>query len=125
MDYRLDVTFRHESSNKNYSNVPGFFAADGNAAETSATAGNQWHCHFVPDEVGLWTYSVVFVTGTNVSVNGGGTPTSFHGVTGNFSILPSDKTGRDHRGKGRLQYVGEHHLKFADGEWFLKAGVDR
>jgi hypothetical protein len=33
--------------------------------------------------------------------------------------------GRDHRGKGRLQYVGEHHLRFAEtGEWFLKAGAD-
>jgi hypothetical protein len=120
----LDVTFIHLSTNKTYI-VPGFFAADGNAAETSATAGNQWHCNFAPDDPGVWTYSVVFVAGRNVSVTGGGVPTSFHGVTGNFSIAISDKSGRDHRGKGRLQYVGEHHLKFADGEWFMKAGVDR
>ena len=36
-NYRLDVTFT--KGNKSYK-VPGFFAADGNAAETSATSGN-------------------------------------------------------------------------------------
>jgi hypothetical protein len=38
---------------------------------------------------------------------------------------PSDKTGRDHRGKGRLQYVGGRYLRFAEtGEYFLKQGAD-
>ena len=38
---------------------------------------------------------------------------------------PTDKTGRDFRAKGRLQYVGKHHLRFAGtGEYFLKAGAD-
>jgi hypothetical protein len=67
-----------------------------------------------------------FVTGSNVAVAmTGGTPTSFHGQTGSFTVAASNKAGRDLRGKGRLQYVGQHHLKFADGEWFLKAGLDR
>ena len=39
-------------------------------------------------------------------------------------MLLTDKTGRDHRGKGRLRYVGRHHLQFANGEYFLKAGAD-
>ena len=44
---------------------------------------------------------------------------------GSFVIGPTDKTGRDHRGKGRLQYVGKHHLRFAEtGEFFLKQGSD-
>jgi hypothetical protein len=73
----------------------------------------------------LWTYDAQFVTGTNVAVNGGGTPTSFDGDAGSFVVVASDKTGRDHRGKGRLLYVGEHHLQFAEGEWFLKVGADR
>ena len=124
MDYRLDVTFRLASTGQ-IRTVPGYFAADGNAAETSASAGRKWHCHFAPDATGVWTYRAAFWTGTNVSVMGGGTPTSFHGATGNFSIAPSDKKGRDHRGTGRLQYVYDHHLKFADGGWFMKAGVDR
>jgi Domain of unknown function (DUF5060) len=123
MDYRLDVTFTHSTARKQYV-VPGYFAADGNAAETSSSSGNQWYCHFAPDEIGLWQFDVAFVTGKNVAVNEGGTPAAFNGESGSFLISPSDKTGRDHRGKGRLRYVGEHHLQFGEGEWFLKAGVD-
>ena len=61
-----------------------------------------------------------------MSQNGGGTSAGFFdGESGSFDILPTDKTGRDHRGKGLLEYVGEHHLRFAEnGEWFLKAGAD-
>ena len=124
MDYRLDVTFTHGKTKKSYI-VPGYFAADGNAAETSASNGTQWHCHFSPDEIGLWSYNVSFMTGKDVAVNSGGTASYFDGTTGAFEILDSDKTGRDHRGKGRLRYVGAHHLQFAEGEWFLKAGADR
>jgi Domain of unknown function (DUF5060) len=123
MDYRLDVTFTHSTTRKQYV-VPGYFAADGNAAETSSSSGNQWHCHFAPDETGLWQFDVAFVTGKNAAVNEGGIPVAFDGESGTFMISPSDKSGRDHRGKGRLKYVGEHHLQFAEGEWFLKAGVD-
>jgi hypothetical protein len=48
-----------------------------------------------------------------------------HGLTGSFIVEPTDKTGDDFRAKGRLNYVGRHHLQFAEtGEWFLKAGVD-
>jgi Domain of unknown function (DUF5060) len=126
MDYRLNVVFTHIATGKQY-NVPGYFAADGNAAETSASSGDQWYCHFAPDEIGVWTFITSFVGGSNVAVSTTtGVPTSFHGQTGSFSIQSSNKTGRDHRGKGQLQYVGQHHLQFAEtGEWFLKAGVDR
>src|SRR6187401_3323801 len=40
MDYRMTVTFAHESGTPSYT-VPGYFAADGNAANSSATAGNK------------------------------------------------------------------------------------
>jgi hypothetical protein len=39
-------------------------------------------------------------------------------------VAETDKTGRDHRGKGRLRYMNKHHLQFADGTWFMKAGAD-
>ncbi len=122
-DYRLDVTF--SNGNKQYK-VPGYFAADGNAANTSATSGNVWRVHFAPDETGTWTYEVSFKTGNDVAINGGGASAGFmDGRTGNFNITPSDKSGRDHRAKGRLKYVGEHYLQFAEtGEWFVKAGAD-
>ena len=39
LDYRLSVSFAHQASGESRV-VPGFFAADGDAAESSATAGN-------------------------------------------------------------------------------------
>lgn len=128
MDYRLDVTFSHSGTGKSYV-VPGYFAADGNAANTSATSGNVWRVHFAPDEIGAWTYSASFRTGTNVAVSTVASPGSsagfFDGASGAFEIGVTDKSGRDLRGKGRLEYVGERYLKFAgDGDYFLKQGPD-
>ena len=40
--------------------VPGYFAADGNASESSAVSGNVWRCVFRPPTVGLWTATVTF-----------------------------------------------------------------
>src|SRR4026207_2320374 len=46
-DYRLIVTFTHESGTPRYE-VPGYFAADGDAANSSASAGNKWRAHVSP-----------------------------------------------------------------------------
>ncbi len=124
--YRLNVTFTKED--KSYT-VPGYFAADGNAAETSADQGNKWRVHFAPDETGKWNYSVSFRKGKNIAVsndpNAGGSAGFMDGVSGSFDIAPTNKTGRDNRTKGRLQYIGERYLRFAEtGEYFLKAGAD-
>lgn len=131
-DYRLDVTFFNAmvaDESKRTFVVPGYFAADGEAADTSAEAGNLWRVHFSPPATGRWTYKARFVTGPNVAMAWPdqvvGTPTAFDGVTGTFTVRETDKTGRDLRGKGLLEYVGQHHLRFAGtGEWFLKCGSD-
>jgi len=103
LNYRLNVTFRHGA--KVYV-VPGYYAADGNAAESSATAGNLWRVDFVPDEVGTWTYTASFRTGPEVAVSldpNAGTATSFDGTRGAFTVAPSDKTGRDARANCMLR----------------------
>src|SRR5690348_10232827 len=43
-DFALTVEFTHESGTPKYK-VPGYFAADGNAANTSADAGTKWRAH--------------------------------------------------------------------------------
>lgn len=48
-DYRLSVTFTHAATGTDLT-VPGYFAADGKAAETSATGGTKWRVHFTPHE---------------------------------------------------------------------------
>lgn len=127
-DYRMDVTFSHPTSGKSYL-VPGFFAADGDAAESSADSGNIWQTVFSPDETGTWNYSVSFRTGADVAVSSapdsGTTASFFDGASGTFNVLATDKPASDLRAKGRLQYVGKHHLRFAEtGEFFLKCGTD-
>jgi hypothetical protein len=124
MDYRLNVTFTH--GNKVYV-VPGYYAADGNAAETSATSGNLWRVDFVPDEPGTWTYRASFRTGPKVAVSlepNAGSAVSFNGDTGTFKVGPTDKVGRDNRAQGMLQYVGKHFLRYAGtGKYFVMAGT--
>ena len=126
LNYRLDVTFFH--GNKSYL-IPGYYAADGDAGETSADSGNKWRVHFSPDEVGEWHYAVSFRKGSNVSVAderlAGDGGAYMDGMRGSFTVEATDKTGRDFRGKGRLQYVDKTYLQFAEtGEYFLKAGAD-
>ena len=125
-DYCFSVTFQHETGTPGYT-VPGYFAADGKAAESGAESGTVWRAHLSPDRAGQWSYRISFIHGHGVSVTDfpGEELAPFHGLTGKFSIGPTDKTGRDFRGKGRLQYVGRHYLQFAGtGEYFLKAGPD-
>ncbi len=125
-DYRLTVTFEHESGTPRYT-VPGYFAADGNAGQTSAEAGTVWRAHLSPDKPGRWTYRLSFVRGAGIATNNSaGTPVALlDGKNGSFAIGATDKAGRDFRAHGRLQYVGGHHLRFAgSGEYFLKAGPD-
>jgi len=123
--YRLNVTFT--KGNKQYV-VPGYYTADGNAAESGATSGNKWRAHFVPDEEGRWAFRGSFRSGRDIALSSdpsAGAATPFDGVSGRFQVEPTDKTGRDHRAKGFLRYVGEHYLKYAgNGDYFLKGGAD-
>lgn len=122
-DYKLDVVFT--KGNRSFKR-PGFYAADGNAAETGASSGNKWQVHFVPDRVGVWHYKVTFRVAENIAVSDDlyeGIANYFDGLEGSFEVGESDKTGPDFRSKGFLQYADAHYLRFQNGDWFLKAGV--
>jgi hypothetical protein len=124
-DYRLTVTF---TNGDRQVAVPGYYAADGDAANTSATCRNKWRVHFVPDEQGQWSYTASFRTGPDIALAGdpaAGAPTAFDGAKGAFTVGPTDKTGRDNRAKGLLKYIGKRYLQFAEtGEYFVKGGAD-
>ena len=126
-DYNMTVTFVHESGKYRYT-VPGYFAADGNAAETSADRGTKWRAHLSPDEPGKWIYTISFKKGKMaalIDVPWANALAPYDGISGNFRVEPTDKSGRDFRGKGRLEYVGKHHLQFQGSkEYFIKAGAD-
>lgn len=128
MNYRLNVVFTHVGSGKTYT-VPGYFAADGDAGESSATSGSKWRVHFAPPETGDWTYKVDFRKGRWVAVsdrqNTGESGAYMDGAEGSFSVKASDKNGRDNRAKGMLLYDGSLYLKYAEtGKAMLKIGAD-
>ena len=125
-DYRMTVRFAHTDGT--VYDVPGYFAADGDAANTSAESGTAWRAHFAPDRTGDWTFKVSFAAGKDAALeeNPNAAPFApYDGTTGNFRVAASDKTGKDFRAQGRLQYVGKHYLRHAGSKrFFLKAGAD-
>ncbi|MEM9329424.1 MAG: DUF5060 domain-containing protein, partial [Bacteroidota bacterium] len=119
LDYRMTAFFIHESGTLSY-NIPGYFAADGNAGETSATAGNKWRVNLSPDRPGRWDYEIKIESGPEIAI---ADPEAegelLHFTKGSFEVGETDKRGRDFRAHGRLQYVGERYLKFAgSGKYF-------
>ena len=125
MDYRLRVEFRNGDHTFI---VPGYYAADGNAGETGADSGNKWRVQFSPDKEGKWSFLASFRTGKGIAISDeaeAGSSVSFDGRAGTFQVAESDKAAPDFRGEGRLDYVGDRYLRFAEsGRIFLKAGPD-
>jgi len=119
-DYRLRVDFTGPQG-QTY-RIPGFFDGDGNGRG----AGVVWKARFAPDAAGIWNYEASFRTGPHVAVQRGqdGTPTAFDGATGSFAVLQRMEDAPGFLSQGRLEYVGEHYLKFRDGGYFIKGGTD-
>ena len=120
LDYRLAVTFtRGEASH----DVPGYFAADGDAANTGAREGDVWRAHFVPDRPGKWSYRVSLRQGPRVALSAdaaAGRPARGDGLAGSLEVAPAAKGTR-----GLLRYVGRRYLEYAgSGEIYLKSGAD-
>jgi len=123
--YRMNVYFMHV---KDTIVVPGFYAADGQAYESSASSGNRWRVYFNPPYTGEWNYIVSFRQGTDIAISddsSAGTPyIPLNGSTGSFEISSSDKYGRDFRAKGLLEHHNEHFYRFrGDQSYFLKQGI--
>ena len=121
-DYRLTVKFSHAEEKIT---VLGYYAADGNAAESSADSGSVWRINFVPPKVGKWKYKVSCRKGKNIVIDENplaGEPDFFDGFSGVLEVYEKDQPSSISK-NGRLQYVGERYLKFAaTGKYFLKAG---
>ena len=125
LDYRLEVTF---SNGSNSWTVPGYYAADGKAGESSAREGAIWKVHFRPETTGTWTYKLSFLTGKNIAVLDGdsaGEPVGADGAQGILEIGPSDKKLPDFRALGRIVNGGKGYFKFQGTEQlWIKNGAD-
>lgn len=124
LHYLLIVEFEHEDHQKT---IRGFYAADGNAAETSATSGNTWQVRFSPQHTGTWAYNATLFKGDSVSVNQRHDEADQLEITnsqGTFEVLSNGDSDRDFRDRGKL-IASSGYLQFEDsGTYFLKAGAD-
>lgn len=129
-DYRLDVTFRNADTGETVT-VPGYFAADGNAANSNATSGTIWRANFNPPSEGNWTYEASFRTGDDIAAktfeqapNAGQAVGFIDGDSGAITVTPTDKTGDDFRAKGMIvQDEGTHYLQHqGDQDYFIRGG---
>jgi len=121
LDIRLDVTFTSPSGQVIV--VPGFFAGDGSGDGT----GSVWRTRITPHEPGDWQYSAQLFSGTNAAVadqTDDLEQLDQQNNTGTFTISPADANAEGFLARGPLTYSGEHYLKFADGTYWLKGGVD-
>lgn len=110
----VDVTFTgpHDRS----FTLPAFYDGDGEGGDS----GNVWKVRFSPDAVGRWRFSSA------------STEASLAGYRGTFIVEepaacePYKPGGLpDLSCVGRLQYEpGLHYLKFADGGFWIKGGID-
>ena len=125
LDYRLQVYFLHDSASFS---VPGFYAADGNAAETSATEGGVWRVIFTPNHPGNWSYKVHFTKGKGLAVNediyDGQPVKSHHGQSGQFEVSPASANASGFESSGRLTYSNSRYLHTENGKSILKFGAN-
>lgn len=130
-NYRLLVTYTHDETKYV---VRGFYAADGNAAESGADSGNVWRVRFAPDRVGKWTYEASLRTGSQIAINDdadAGQPIEIDNAKGSFEVVANPVINEanapeslDFRNRGQLTVDGGYFRFGTDGKHWLKAGAD-
>jgi len=124
LDYSLWVDFENDG---NKVSVPGYFAADGDAANSSAESGNKWQVKFSPSSEGEWTFNAYLLEGKKVALQDytlNEKKKKSWEATGGFEIQPADSTASGFYKTGKLTYVGKHYLEEGEtGKSFLKNGV--
>lgn len=115
-DFRFEVDLSHRGDKGSVEvTVPGYFAADGKAGETGATAGDKWRARFLPDRPGEWRYRVRFVVGTDAALSSpeeeseapesGTEPLPSDGLEGAFAVAEGDEQAAGFYGTGPLTTV--------------------
>lgn len=121
LDYRLTVEYT--APNGTVTRVPGFFAGDGQGNGR----GDVWRSRFSADQVGRWSYRGILRRGSEVAVSldpQAGNAVNLDGASGQFDVSPARSDAPKFVRQGRLEYVGEHYLKFRDGPYWIKGGTD-
>lgn len=125
-DIRVNVTFTHKKSQREFL-VPAYFAADGNAANSSAQSGNIWRVKFTADAAGEWQWSLSFRTGKDVAIalnpDAGKAAPLYDGKQGSFTVQPQSLQDDSFAAKGRISLGDSHYPSHANGQIFFKTGA--
>lgn len=123
-DFRLLVKFTNEES---IHWIRGFYAADGDASESSATSGNIWQVRFTPPTKGTWTYHASLSQGEMIAIDTdpkAGTPIPLKKNTGTVAVIESKSSGPDFRSLGKMSLKNNYfYFQHADRYW-MKGGTD-
>lgn len=127
-DYRLTVTFTSPNGESETA-VRGFYAADGDAANSSSNSGNVWRAMFTPDKLGEWSWTARLATAQDIAIDrniSSGREVPLATPHGSFTVLPSDAEGKDWRapGNGRLVAKDGRYIRSGSGEVWLKSGTN-
>ncbi|MEL6870987.1 MAG: DUF5060 domain-containing protein [Pseudomonadota bacterium] len=123
-DFRLQVEFTN--GEQRYV-VKGFYAADGQAADSSATGGNRWQVRFAPPTIGTWQYHARLRAGSDIVLDDdfyAGDEVAIAAATGSFIVTESDKSAPDFRGLGALAVSGHYFYTQADNQRWIKVGTN-
>ncbi len=124
LNYSLSVQFKHKDTAYT---IRGFYATDGNAAETGAKNGNIWKVKFTPDRLGEWHYSAVLHHADSIALKDdlrNGDIVSINNDKGRFIIAESDKDGKDFRANGRLEVYKGYFRHIGSKKYWLKGGAN-
>lgn len=124
LNYRLDVALTHNNKTRIYR---GYYAADGEAADTGADSGGTWQLRFTPHEKGQWSYKATLVNGSNIAVDDrapAGGQISISNPGGQFLVTDSDKFAPDFRAGGPLRAENGHFVLAGSNRHWLKAGTN-
>lgn len=105
-DMRLMVRFQQGEQSLS---IRGYFAADGDAANTSATSGNIWRAKFSPPLAGVWNWTAQ-MTGPN------GETLPLDKTSGVVSVAEADVVSILRTDRG--------YFRFPDGDYWLKGGTN-
>jgi len=106
--------------------IRGFYAADGNAANSGSDSGAVWQVRYTPEVTGKWSYSAKLYKGDSVAINNNienAEQIELINSNGKFVVI-SEKQANDKRFKGRI-IAKNGYFKFRNtNEYFLKVGAD-
>jgi hypothetical protein len=95
--------------------VPAFYDGDGNGSMN----GNVWKARFAPESPGSWSY---LSTSSNALLNG--QTGAFEAISPSNCQVYAPGGLPDFACQGRLEYDGTHYLKFSNGGYWIKGGLD-